>query len=218
MKEAFAAIKRLLRLRGATCSPLPALDAIDEPMDVAAQWFLEAAQLPMVMPTSAALATVDSQGHPRVRMVLPKSVEPSGVVFYTHQASAKGQELAAHPYAELLFYFDGFLRQIRVGGAVSQIEDATADAYFATRPRESQLGAWVSKQSEPLESRGAFDAALQDITCRFEGQPVPRPAGWKGYRVVAEKVELWQGRNHRLHDRYLFTRTDNGWARTLLHP
>jgi pyridoxamine 5'-phosphate oxidase len=165
-----------------------------------------------------ALATADAQGRPSVRMVLLKGHDERGFVFYSNMDSRKGGELAANPRAALLFHWKSLRRQVRVEGAVEPVGAAEADAYFATRARASQLGAWASDQSRPLDSRAAFEARYQEMLSRFEGGEVPRPERWSGWRVVPERIELWSDRAFRLHERRLFTRREGGWDEGLLYP
>jgi pyridoxamine 5'-phosphate oxidase len=151
-------------------------------------------------------------------MVLLKAHGPEGFVFYTHEGSAKGEDLAENPRAALLFHWKSLCRQIRIEGSVNRVSDAEADAYFATRSRDAQIGAWASDQSRPLDSRATFDARYEQVKQRFEGQEVPRPGGWIGYRVVPNRIEFWTAREHRLHERRLFTRENGGWSEGLLYP
>ena len=159
-----------------------------------------------------ALSTVDADGAPDSRMVLLKDVDERGFTFYSNRESAKGAELAATPRAALLFHWKSLRRQVRVRGAVEPVSAAEADAYFASRARESRIGAWASDQSRPLASRAALEAAVARETARFEGQDVPRPERWTGWRVIPDAVEFWRDRPFRLHDRLLFTRDGDGWT------
>ena len=165
-----------------------------------------------------ALATADAAGRPSVRMVLLKGHDARGFVFYTNLDSRKGGDLAANPHAALLFHWKSIRRQIRIEGPVGSVSEAEADAYFATRGRDSQLGAWASDQSRPLDSRGTFERRYEEVRTRFEGGDVPRPARWSGWRVQPERIEFWTDRAHRLHERRLFTRTAAGWIEGLLYP
>ena len=172
-------------------------------------------------PTAMALATADADGRPSVRMVLLKSRGPDGFVFYTHVAGRKGRELAANPRASLLFFWPRVRNavQVRIEGEVETVSDAEADAYFASRPRESQLGAWASRQSEPLADRASFDARYAEAEARFADGAVPRPAGWSGFRVQPDAVEFWYGAQFRLHERWLHTRDPDGrWSKRMLFP
>lgn len=182
------------------------------------RWFAEAGATEPNDPNAMALATVNSRGQPSVRMVLLKGHDPAGFVFYTNQHSRKAGDLADSPRAGLLFHWKSLRRQVRVDGPVETVTDAAADAYFATRGRVSKLGAWASDQSRPLADRATLEARLVDVTARFEGQDVPRPPHWSGYRVAPETIEFWEDGAHRLHNRRLFTRTSDGWTEGLLYP
>jgi pyridoxamine 5'-phosphate oxidase len=169
-------------------------------------------------PEAMSVATVDADGRPSARMVLLKGHDAHGFVFYTNQQSRKADELAANPVAALLFHWKSLRRQVRIEGPVSQVGDAEGDAYFASRARASQLGAWASDQSRPLDARETFEARYAAMAARFEGAPVPRPPHWGGYRVTPERIEFWQDRAHRLHERRLFVRDGDGWTEGLLYP
>ena len=181
-------------------------------------WFAEARQAEINDPEAMALATADAAGRPAARMVLLKGHGPDGFVFYTNEQSAKGEQLAANPRAALLFHWKPLRRQVRIEGAVEPVADAQADAYFASRARDSQLGAWASEQSRPLDSRESFEQHFEQVKSRFEGKDVPRPLHWRGYRVVPQRIEFWSDRPHRLHERRLFTRAGPGWTEGLLYP
>jgi pyridoxamine 5'-phosphate oxidase len=181
-------------------------------------WFALAREAEPNDANAMALATADAAGRPSVRMVLLKGHDERGFVFYTNQDSRKGGELEANPNAALLFHWKSLRRQVRVEGAVEPVVADEADAYFATRSRDSQLGAWASDQSRPLDRRETFESRYEEMRTRFEGQDVPRPPRWSGYRVVPERIEFWTDRAHRLHERRLFTRRDGGWIEGLLFP
>lgn len=181
-------------------------------------WFAEALSAEPDLAEAMALATAEGSGAPSVRMVLLKGHDPRGFVFYTNSRSRKGKELAANPRASLLFYWKSLRRQVRIDGAIERVSDAEADAYFATRARESQLGAWASDQSEPMPARADFEQRYSALAAQYEGDEVPRPPHWWGYRVVPERIEFWTDRIHRLHDRRLFTRQGDGWTEGLLYP
>ena len=181
-------------------------------------WFAEATTSEPNDPNAMALATADADGRLGLRTVLLKGHDTRGFVFYTNRQSRKGADLAAHARAALLFHWKSLRRQVRIEGPVSPVSDAEADAYFATRPRDSQLGAWASDQSRPLASRALFEERFAEVKARFDGGAVPRPPHWSGYRVAPERIEFWQDRAFRLHERWLFTRADDGWAEGLLYP
>jgi pyridoxamine 5'-phosphate oxidase len=182
-------------------------------------WYDEARGTDINDSNAMALATADAQGRPSVRMVLLKGHGPDGFIFYTNFEGRKAAELLANPQAALLFHWKSLRRQIRVEGTVTRVDDATADAYFATRSRDSQLGAWASDQSRPLASRDIFMARYEEARHRFEGQDLPRPPHWSGFRVSPERIEFWQDREHRLHERWLFEPDGKGgWQKGMLYP
>ena len=189
-----------------------------DPHSLFEDWFDEARLSEPGLPEAVALATADASGAPSVRMVLLKGHDPRGFVFYTNSRSRKGGELADNPQASLLFYWKSLRRQVRIDGRVEPVSDAEADIYFATRARESQLGAWASDQSEPMPDRATFEGRYQALAAQYDGAEVPRPPHWWGYRVVPEQIEFWTDRAHRLHERRLFTRTAGGWTEGLLYP
>jgi pyridoxamine 5'-phosphate oxidase len=189
-----------------------------DPFALFDEWLAEARLSEPNDPEAMAVATVGEGGRPSVRMVLLKGHGPDGFVFYTNQQSRKGNELAGNPSAALLFHWKSLRRQIRIEGAVTPVEAAEADAYFATRSRDSQLGAWASEQSRPLASRAEFEARYEEVRARYEGGNVPRPPHWSGYRVTPDRIEFWNDRAHRLHERRLFTRDGSGWSEGLLYP
>jgi pyridoxamine 5'-phosphate oxidase len=168
--------------------------------------------------TAVALATADERGCPSVRMVLLKGIEDGAFVFYTNYGSRKARELEANPRAALCFNWPAIGYQVRVEGRTGRVSAAQADAYFATRPRETQLGAWASRQSAPLDSREELLARFVEMARRFGGQPVPRPHFWGGYALRAERIEIWQAQEHRLHRRICYRHGPAGWAQQPLQP
>ena len=189
-----------------------------DPLQLFDGWFAEAQSSEPNDANAMALATAGADGQPHVRMVLLKGHDRQGFVFYTNEESAKANDLARNPRAALLFHWKSLRRQVRIEGSVEPVSDAESDAYFATRSRDSQLGAWASDQSRPLDRRETFENRFEDAKRRFDGMDVPRPPHWGGYRVVPERIEFWTDRPHRLHERRLFTRQDSGWSEGLLYP
>ena len=189
-----------------------------EPVGLFLEWLADARTTEPNDANAMTLATVDAEGLPDARMVLLKDVDGRGFTFYSNLESAKGEALAAHPAAALLFHWKSLRRQVRVRGAVEPVSEAEADAYFASRARESRIGAWASDQSRPLDSRETLEAAMARETARFGDGDVPRPARWTGWRVVPRSVEFWRDRPFRLHDRLRFDRAGEGWTRTRLWP
>jgi pyridoxamine 5'-phosphate oxidase len=192
----------------------------DEPLRLFATWFEEAVRREPRDPTAMSLATVDADGLPNVRMVLMKGFGEEGFVFFTNADSPKGQELDRDHKGALLFHWKSLNRQVRLRGPVERVADAEADAYFATRPRLTQIGAWASKQSAPLESRHAFEKAIAYYTAKFAVGAVPRPPHWTGYRLRPLVMEFWQDRPFRLHDRIEFRRgaLEEPWRKARLYP
>ena len=194
--------------------------AADDPFALFAAWLEEATASEPRDPTAMTLATVDADGLPNARMVLLKGADARGFVFFTNMGSQKGRELDAHAKAALVFHWKSLNKQVRVRGAVERVTDEEADAYFATRAKQAQIGAWASQQSRPLESRLAFEKAIAVYAAKYALGTVPLPPYWSGYRIVPAVMEFWQDRPFRLHDRIDFRRTapDAPWTKTRLYP
>jgi len=193
-------------------------DALADPIAQFQRWFDDARRAEVHEPNAMALATVDAAGRPAARMVLLKGVDGRGLAFYTNRDSRKASELAANPRAALVFWWGPLQRQVRFEGTIEDVDAAEADAYFASRPRGSQLAAWASAQSTVIEGRAALEAAERAHRKRFGEAKVPRPPFWGGYRLVPAVVEFWHGRESRLHDRLRYTRTASGWRIERLAP
>lgn len=189
-----------------------------DPFELFAAWFDDARAAEPSDPNAMSLATVDAGGRPSVRIVLMKAWDRDGFVFYTNLESRKATALAANPAAELLFHWKSAKRQIRIAGAVAPVADDIADAYFASRPRDSRLAAWASLQSRPLADRAAFEARLAEAGARFPGEGVPRPPFWSGLRVAPERFEYWEERAFRQHERWSYARHGDGWRGGWLYP
>ncbi|MCV0416288.1 MAG: pyridoxamine 5'-phosphate oxidase [Brevundimonas sp.] len=189
-----------------------------EPVGLFVDWLADARAHEVNDANAMTLSTVDAEGLPDARIVLLKDVDGRGFTFYSNRESAKGLELDTRPVAALTFHWKSLRRQVRVRGAVQPVTADEADAYFASRARESRIGAWASDQSRPLPDRAALESAVARETARFDGQDVPRPARWSGWRVVPSSVEFWRDRPFRLHDRMRFDRDGDGWRKTRLWP
>ena len=192
----------------------------EEPLELFQKWMAEAQKVEVNDPNAMALATVDEDGLPNIRMVLLKDADERGFVFYTNLNSAKGRELLASGKAALNFHWKGLRRQVRLRGKVELVSDAEADAYYASRPRGSRIGAWASKQSQPLESRFALEKRVTKYGAKYAVGKVPRPSWWSGFRLVPTEMEFWHDRPFRLHDRLVFRRSsrDGVWTKTQLYP
>lgn len=190
----------------------------DTPWPLFSTWLDEAVPTEPRVPESMQIATVAPDGMPSLRTVLLKDHGPEGLVFYTNLGSQKAKELALNGSIAFLLHFKGLERQIRGEGVARLLTDAEADAYHATRPRGSQIGAWASSQSSPIESREALLAEVQEVAGRFAGQEVPRPPHWGGYRIIPHRVEFWQGHPDRLHDRFDYRLSNGVWSQVRLSP
>lgn len=191
-----------------------------EPLALFAEWFAEAATAEINDPNAMALATVDAHGLPDVRVVLMKGYDAAGWVFYTNSTSAKGREMAQNMKAAVVFHWKSLQRQVRIRGEVEMVDAATADAYYATRPRGSQIGAWASQQSSPLDARATLENAVSNYDEKFGDRAPPRPEHWNGYRIKPAQIEFWHDRRSRLHDRIVFRRAGplEAWAKERLYP
>jgi len=190
-----------------------------DPFQLFARWFQAAGDAGLEEPTAACLATATPDGRPSARFVLLKGFDRRGFVFFTSYIGRKGRELAVNPRSALTFYWDRLERQVRIEGPVERTSEPESDAYFRMRPRKSRLAAWASMQSSVIASRGVLERRYRAAADRFQGREVPRPAHWGGFRVVPERIELWQGRANRLHDRILFVRRrSGGWKKVRLSP
>ncbi len=189
-----------------------------DPFQLFSEWFEEAKKTSLPEPTAMLLATVSPDGKPSARVVLLKGFDERGFVFYTNLQSRKAAELQSNFNAALCFYWPPLARQVRIEGTVQKVSDEEAEAYFASRPRGAQIGAWASRQSAELASRAELEARVKEFEEKFAGKDVPRPPFWSGFRVVPERIEFWQSQQDRLHDRIVFVRAGEGWEKHLLYP
>lgn len=213
-----SSIRTLLTLGKGVAAGIPDASEDVDPMELFAAWYEAAEESGLIHPEAMALATATPGGAPSVRMVLLKKVDADGFVFFTNHGSRKARELDANPRASACFHWANLERQVRVEGDVTRATEAESREYFASRPRGSQIGAWASRQSERLPARADFDRRVAEAEARFEGQDVPLPPFWGGYRIRPRVIEFWQGRASRLHDRLVFERDDEGWTTRRLYP
>jgi pyridoxamine 5'-phosphate oxidase len=198
--------------------PLDRHDLDPDPIAQVRAWLADADAAGVVLPNAMALATVGSDGSPSVRHVLLRHITETGITFFTNRTSRKARELAANPRAACTLYWRELDRQVILRGAVTELAAAESDAYFATRPRDAQLGAWASEQSRPLDDRATLERRVEEARERFADRDVPRPAHWGGYLLTPDEVECWQGRPYRLHDRFRYTHDNAGWRLERLYP
>lgn len=194
------------------------IPTVDDPISFFESWFADAKESEINDPDAMALATATPDGKPAVRMVLLKGVGSDGFVFYTNKESRKGEQIAANTSAALGFHWKSLRRQVRVEGPLSEVDPATADAYFASRSRDSQISAWASEQSRPLTDRTVFMERVEAVNARFGGKDVPRPPHWSGFRVNPVMIEFWLDQPHRMHDRLVYKRKENAWETERLYP
>ena len=189
-----------------------------DPFALFESWFAEARTTEINDSNAMTIATADADGQPSARMVLLKAHGPDGFIFYTNQQSRKAGDIRQNPKAAILFHWKSLRRQVRIEGSLATVSSDMADAYFATRSRDSRLGAWASDQSRPLDDYATFEKRYADMVKRFEGSDVPRPPHWSGYSLAPDRFEFWQDRAHRLHERQIFVRDGDGWTEGLLYP
>jgi len=213
-----SSIKTVLTLGKGVASGLPEAASHMSPIVLFAQWLQAAEESGILLPESVALATATNDGKPSARMVLLKEVDDGGFVFYTNYGSRKAIELDANPHAALCIHWGVLQRQVRVEGSVERVSEEESADYFASRPRGTRLGAWASKQSQPLSERDELEKRLREAGERFPGDDVPLPTFWGGYRLKPDRIEFWQGRADRLHDRLVFTQGEDGWHTARLYP
>lgn len=213
-----SSIKTVLTLGKGVAGGIPEAAENEDPVEIFKAWYAAAEESGILHPEATALATATDDARPSVRMVLLKKVDERGFVFFTNYGSRKAEELEANPHAALCFHWAVHERQVRVAGSVSRITAEESAEYFRTRSRGSRIGAWASQQSRPLPSRETLIERVREIKERFEGDDVPLPPFWGGYRLAPRTIEFWQGRADRLHDRLVFTRADDGWSTIRVYP
>lgn len=211
-------LRALLTMGRGVVKGLSDLDVTDDPIEYFQRWFEDAKRSGLFLPEAVCLATATDAGAPSARMMLLKGVDQRGFVFFTNYESRKGDELAANPRAALVFHWAILERQVRVEGRVERITEAESETYFRSRPRGSRIGAWASRQSAPLAERAELERRVREIEGRYPGEDVPLPPFWGGFRLAPERIEFWQGRIDRLHDRLRYTRSDDAWIVERLSP
>jgi len=211
-------IKGLITSSKGAIHGMPEANLTDDPLALFEQWFNQAKQAGLFLPEAMSIATATKTGTLSNRMVLLKSFDQAGFVFYTNYHSQKAQEIADNPQVALLFHWDTLQRQIRINGQIEKVSSAESEAYFQSRSRGSQLGAWASKQSETVNNRQEMDQVYNKITQRFKDKPVPTPDFWGGYRIIPQQIEFWQGRLNRFHDRIVFEKENEEWVAKRLYP
>lgn len=194
------------------------VQVLDDPIAMFGQWFEQAKETGIVLPESLTLATATAEGKPSARVVLLKSYDKDGFVFFTNYGSRKGGELASNPHAAMVFHWNILQRQVRIEGTIERVSEQESLEYFHSRPRGSQIGAWASYQSQEIDNRESLAVKAKEIEAQYADQAIPLPPFWGGFKLTPHTMELWQGRADRLHDRYTFNKTDSGWTRKLLSP
>jgi len=194
------------------------VNVLDNPIAMFDDWFEQAKEAGIVLPESLTLATASATGMPSARVVLLKSFDQSGFTFFTNYNSRKGQELTENPQAAMVFHWNILQRQVRIEGQIERVSEQESLAYFHSRPRGSQIGAWASAQSSEIDSRETLADKVKELDKKYQGKTIPLPPFWGGFKLIPTHMELWQGRADRLHDRYYFTQTTDGWQRTRLAP
>lgn len=211
-------LRAILTMGRGVVEGLPDLEAGSDPIEMFGKWFTAANEAGILMPEAMTLATANRAGVPSARMVLLKEFDDKGFVFYTNYGSRKATELEENPHAALLFHWTVLQRQVRIEGTATRVSEAESFAYFRTRARGSRIGAWASQQSAALDSRSTLETRVRDIDAKYPGEEVPLPPFWGGYRIVPSRIEFWQGRVNRLHDRLRYDRAGDGWSITRLYP
>jgi pyridoxamine 5'-phosphate oxidase len=211
-------LRALLTAGRGAVQGLPDISGTENPFELFSQWFAAAQKSGLYLPEAMALATAGSTGEPSVRMVLMKGHSPEGITFYTNYSSLKSRQLEENPRASVVFHWPILQRQVRFAGSVDRLSTAESDAYFRTRSRGSRIGAWASHQSRRLARRSDLQARVRDFEKKFAGEPIPLPPFWGGYLLIPERIEFWQGRLDRLHDRIAFERSGNDWISHRLYP